>query len=946
MEKPLYYINLILLHLLIAFVVNLPEQDKATKNWAKLFGVAQGIMAVQVFVGWQVESWTGEMAYTLSALNNIFYLGAALILLENWGGGWRYLLSNRKFQVITLASVLAVGLLALKWLLVGSAPNLTGWFGPVALAVIALISIVVYLVEGAAYYYVLGLFRDRRIRYLPLLIALTSSVLELISFIYAIKLIDISKEKIEVLVFFMSGVRYLYFACALMIVLTRMPQDVRKVFGDATKERKFILKKETGFVEAIGRSTAAHKVLLLITRPDFDLDEPYPITKNFIYFGWHDERGVGPGKDGGGDDLLTDITQKEGQCLYKVCQSNEYDVCDSEDGRETIVLPITMYGGLIGVLFVRLHRGVKARAVYVEKLKHAVEAIFPFVQSSRQMTAIRMLSDRFTTNLIGEGGAGGADSNERFPSVTEGVNEILVSLLKTLSPLAVALKPSQHFNSVPPVLWQVEKQVEDSEFTDAKKHAFEQKYFAAELDDKPLENVLPFGQDLKLGGRLIMFAPEDKDELGRPTILLHVNAFKALGALINNTLKTIIRHNLQRILKTADNRISEGSADGQHIAQVLQEAAQCFGVSWVVIALDGARFFGEDEKVALVRPRADLSAGDEEFTHEKVETADDEWAWVIHSTAAWDVNSRPSGSGSARHRVAFWFGVDRRDFKWDETWQGIFRQLIQFGTNKVKDMLMIEMEVKLAENQNSKALMSLVYQQGNLTHQFGTLIKEVECAVKSLELDVEEFKLALPERVEQDVFWLTESYDQLLKLTRSMFRDTLRTKPYKHGPDEETDQHCDLRKAIDKALADVELKSNRFNIEIRRSPQGEGELPVEAPFDVAYLGVYNLLSNSIKALSGVNARPRQKRIDITTTLDGDNVYCRVEDTGQGIENVEKLYELDSGLGLCVTKMTLQDNNCTIKLIKTGLSGTTFELRFPVSRQKRIEAKPATLRQGV
>lgn len=939
MEKHLYYLNLFLLHLLIAFIVNLPKQDKATKNWAKLFGWAQGIMAIQVLVGWQAGSAIGDMAYTLSALNNIFYLGAALILLENLGGGWRYLLSNRKFRFITLASVLAVGLLASKWLLVGSDPNLAWWFRQVAVAVIVLISIVVYLVEGTAYYYVLGLFRHRWIRYLPLLIALTSSVIEL--------LVLYTKD-IEVFGYFISGIRYLYFACALVIVLTRMPQDVWEVFGKATQEREFILAKQTGFVEAIGTSTAAHKVLLLITKPDFILDDSYEIRDNFIYFGWHDEKGEEKDKDGGGDDLLADITEKERQCLYKVCQSNEYAVCDAEGGKETIVLPITMYGGLIGVLFVRLHRGVRARAVFVEKLKHAVQAIFPLVQSSRQMTAIRMLSDRFTTNLNGESGVDKADSNGTYPSVTEGVNEMLVSLLKLLSPLAIALRPSQHFNSQPPVLWQIEEPEfpEESEFPVASKDAFEQKYFAPKPDKTLLKEVRPFQQDLELG-RLIMFVPEKKDELGRPTIGLHKNVFKALGALINSTLKTIIRRNLNRILRVADMRIGEGSADGQHIAQVLQEAAQAFGVSWVVVALDGARFFGNDEKVALVRQRADVSASDREFTHVKVKTADGRETWVIHSTAAWDVNSLPGGNGSARRRLSFWFGVDRPDFKWDETWPGIFQQFIQFGTNKIKDMLMMEMEVKIAENEKSKALMSLVYHQGNLTHQFGTLIKEVECAVKSLELDIEEFKLELPERVEQDVVWLKESYDQLLKLTRSMFRDTLRTKPYMLGQDEENDQRCDLRKAIDKALADVELKANRFNIELpRNGTQGEGELPVEAPFHVAYLGVYNLLSNSIKALSDVNARPRQKRIDITTKLDGDNVYCRVSDTGPGLENVDQLYELDSGLGLCITKMSLQDNNCNIKLIGTGPSGTTFELTFPVSRQKRSEVEHATRRQGV
>lgn len=926
----LYYLNLILLHLLIAFIVNLPEQDKATKNWAKLFGWAQVIMAVQVLVVWQAASALGAMAYTLSALNNLFYLGAALILLENLGGGWRYLLSNRKFQLLTLASVLAVGLLAADWLLAGAAPNLAARSGEAAVAVIVLISIVVYLVEGAAYFHVLGIFGRRWIRYLPVLIAFISSILEF--------LIWSTPEDFPRYAIYISGVRYLYYISTLLIVLTRTPQDVKAVFGKAAQERKFILAKDTGFVEAVGESTAAHKVLLLIKKPDFTPDESCPIEDNFIHFGW---RGKGRGEadgdkgeaGGGKDDLLADITEEEQRCVYGVCQSAEYGVWKSPDGKETIAVPIIMYGGMIGVLFVRLYKGVRARAIFVEKLKHAVLAILPLVQSSRHMAAIRMLSDRFTTNLIGDRGAGRAWGDGAVPSVTEGVEEILDSLLKTLSPLAVALKPSAHFNSGRPVLWRIE----EKEFPVARKSDLERRYFAPEPVYIPHDEVVPFQQELELG-RLIMFVRPLKDALGRPTMGIHENVFKALGALINNTLKTIIRRNLDRILSAADERISEAGTDGQQIVRVMQEAAHAFGVSWVVVALDQSRFFGDAEKVALVRRRADAAAGDGEFTPVKVTTPGGPPTWVVASSTSWEVSSPPKGNGSARHRIAFWFGVERPDFKWDGMWEGILWQFTQFGTNKIKDMLMKEMEIeiekKIAEIEKSKPIMALVNHQGNLTHQFGTLIKEVECAVENLVADAEEFKPELPARVGQDVVWLKESYDELLKLTRSMFRETLRTRPYKDDSDEEGDQRCDLRKAINKALANVELKSNRLNIRISQDgPHREGELPVEAPFHVAYLSIYNLLSNSIKALSGLNGQPGEKMIDITTEVNGENVYCRIRDTGHGIKEVDKLYELDSGLGLYITKVSLQDNNCTIDLVETGPSGTTFDLRFPVSRQK-------------
>jgi hypothetical protein len=925
----LYYLNLIFLHILIAIIVNLPKQDKATKNWAILFGWAEAIMAVQVLVGWRASA-LGNLAITLSALNNLFYLGAALLLVENLGGGWRYLLSLRKFQLISLVSVLAVGLLALNWLLGVADPNLANWLRGVAIAVIALISIAVYLVEGVIYFYVLGMFRHKWIRYLPLLIALASSLLEFLIW---------SSWEYYRYALYMSGMRYLYYISAFMIVLTQTPQDIKDVFGAATRMREFILAKETGFVEAIGRYTAAHKVLILIKRPNFIPDESRPVADNFMHFGWHDKEREDANEDANSDedDLLADIAEEECQRVYEVCQSNQYGACKFEDGKQTIVLPITMYGGMIGVLFVRLHKGVRTQGVLVEKLKHAVEVIFPVVQSSRQATAIGMLSDHFTTNLISDGATDRAESDDPAPSVTEGIDEMLKSLLETLSPLAVALKPSQHFNSEHPVLWQID----DSEFPADSKREFEQKYFSSEPDFTPFKDVfVPFQQELELG-RLIMFVWQGKDTLNRPTIGIHENVFKALGALINNTLQTIIRRNLHGILRAADKQISKGGAGGRHIARVLQEAAQAFGLSWIVIALDQNRFFGDDERVASVRGRADLLADDGEFTPVTVTTADERKMWIIPATTSWESNSLSKNNGSARHRVDFWFGVEKSDFNWDEkqrrTWQGILGEFVQFGTNKIKDMLMKEMEIeieeKITEIEKSKSIMTLVNLHGSLTHQFGTYVKEVECAIKNLELDIEELKLELPDSVEQDVAYLKESFSKLRRWMRRIIKDALGSET-NTGDAEEEEHYCNLRKAIDNVLTDVELKSKRSNIAIHQNgPHGQEELPVEVPYYVVYLSIFNLIFNSIKALSNSADQLREKRIDVTTTVKGDGVFCRIKDTGQGIKDVERLYELDSGLGLYITKASLQDNNSTIKLLETGPSGTTFELRFPVSGRK-------------
>src|SRR5690242_2508201 len=135
-------ISLVLLHLFVALIVFLPKQDKITEKWARLFSLAQVIMAIQAVAVWLFRSITADIPYSFSALNNLFFLGAALILLDRTdrSGNWRYLFSHRLFQSITLVTVLA---LSIKVPVLGAGESLKTASDLLILS----ISILVYLVE-------------------------------------------------------------------------------------------------------------------------------------------------------------------------------------------------------------------------------------------------------------------------------------------------------------------------------------------------------------------------------------------------------------------------------------------------------------------------------------------------------------------------------------------------------------------------------------------------------------------------------------------------------------------------------------------------------------------------------------------------------------------------------------------------------------------------------
>jgi signal transduction histidine kinase len=915
------YLFLISLHLFIAFGVNKVRQDTVTKNWARLFSIALIIMAAQYALQWYSKvrgiDLYGPLPTLLSVSNNLFFLAGALTLLDrtNQSNRWKFLFSNPLFLIILAATIcIVIGVF------------LSGKDLPFAIAMSsAAVSVIVYIVEAFAYFTVLNFFRYNILRALPVITALIFSVLEVVIAI---------DDSPRIAYYVTIPLRWLFFISPLMILTLHMPQDfeVREVFENAIPKREFILSKRAGLVKSIGQLIKAQKVLLLIKRPDFHLSDSNLISKKFDCYGWQDKQTENAGLNGQ-ETSLEDMTEEERDFLEQVCpqdrdeaeQQNPNQYCYSKDNFETIILPIVIYGGIIGTLFVRLHRGIQTRVIFIEKLKLAVLNLLPLVQSSRQMAAIGMLSERFTKNLILDGRTDNRENAGTKLKVTEGVNEILGSILDILSPLAIALKPSEHFNSSERVLLHPDNKY----FSTTQRGAFIQKYFAAEADDNPLDGIKPFRREMEFG-RMIMFVGEENDYPNRPTMGTHPNVLDVLEAMTNNALKTVLRRNLKRILDDADKEISEEitkASDENRVVQMLQKYAKSFGISWIVMVVDGNRFLGDKEKIELVQRQINVLAYDREIRVEKLVTESDQICWLITSNGS--LKSSTKNNGRPESHISFWFAIENPEFNFDEPWRNIFFQFTQLGMAKIKDLRMREMATRI---DNDKATMTLVRMHGVLAHKFGTHLNELKLATARLEDDVESLEIELPEKIIGRIDWWKKSLDALSNLTNDVSRGA-RTIKADSRQLQSNERPCDLRDVTESATDSVALRSKFCGINIFRSGNGaQVDLRIDVPQYVAFHSLHDVLSNSINALEKFGSQSGEKKIEIMTTATRENVYCQIKDNGMGFPEGVKPFDIETGWGLNLIKAMLEDYNCSIEIKEKGRTGTIIELRFPKHRQ--------------
>jgi signal transduction histidine kinase len=110
----------------------------------------------------------------------------------------------------------------------------------------------------------------------------------------------------------------------------------------------------------------------------------------------------------------------------------------------------------------------------------------------------------------------------------------------------------------------------------------------------------------------------------------------------------------------------------------------------------------------------------------------------------------------------------------------------------------------------------------------------------------------------------------------------------------------------------------------------------------------NVVRNAIDVMS---QRPLDKRhLRLRSTFDGKStVSVFIRDTGAGVpvESRERIFDafyttksFGAGLGLAVSRTIIEEHGGTLRLIKTGPEGSTFQIALPVSVAASIMDSPA------
>jgi signal transduction histidine kinase len=98
----------------------------------------------------------------------------------------------------------------------------------------------------------------------------------------------------------------------------------------------------------------------------------------------------------------------------------------------------------------------------------------------------------------------------------------------------------------------------------------------------------------------------------------------------------------------------------------------------------------------------------------------------------------------------------------------------------------------------------------------------------------------------------------------------------------------------------------------------------------------NIIKNAVQAITG------EGMIKIWTYDSLNKVVCEIEDNGCGIDSdiIEKLFEPNfstkskgMGLGLAITKKTLDDMKATIKITSEKNKGTLVKIEFQSANSK-------------
>jgi two-component system sensor histidine kinase HydH len=157
-------------------------------------------------------------------------------------------------------------------------------------------------------------------------------------------------------------------------------------------------------------------------------------------------------------------------------------------------------------------------------------------------------------------------------------------------------------------------------------------------------------------------------------------------------------------------------------------------------------------------------------------------------------------------------------------------------------------------------------------------------------------------------------------------------------------QRLKLRSVAMAAVEGLQERANSAGIELAI----EFDLPAEMRGDAEKLRrvIENLISNALEAISTADVAAPRVSILGGENLAGSEIWLRVIDNGPGItpEDRERIWspfyttrQEGTGLGLALSRKTIEAHGGRIELVSEAREGTEFVLSFP----KEPNATPAT-----
>ena len=214
-------------------------------------------------------------------------------------------------------------------------------------------------------------------------------------------------------------------------------------------------------------------------------------------------------------------------------------------------------------------------------------------------------------------------------------------------------------------------------------------------------------------------------------------------------------------------------------------------------------------------------------------------------------------------------------------------------------------------------MMALGIMAGHIAHELNNPLTGIRSLCQVLGADKK-----IAEKVKKDLSEIESASERCQVIIKNLLEFTLRR-------DEKGVQKVSLNEVVNKTLPMLKTAIRFHSTEINLTSD---ERPVMANAHLLQQVVFNLVNNSCQAM----IEPGE--VTIETRREKGRMYLRVGDTGTGIseENMPKLFEAffttkplgeGTGLGLSMSRSIVEKFGGSISLVKTGPSGTVFEMSF-------------------